>query len=122
MFKHSILLLLLVVVACLAVDTARPVPRPQHPQKMRGVESPCGLCQFFIGFVEDFVGQNRSVADITAVCRTLCYLSPDADMKGVCQGFVDYYVPFMVYYLIDTNNPGTRSAAQDGFIFNATPS
>lgn len=67
--------------------------------------TPCGLCRFFVGYVEDLVGQNKTVAEITTALSALCSLAP-GEMRGACQGFVSYYVPFMVAYLIDTNNPG----------------
>jgi hypothetical protein len=90
--------LVLLVLCCALVVEGAPTKGADY--------SPCDICQFFVGYVEDYVGQNKSVAFIVNVCNSVCALAP-GEMNIACKGFVSAYVPFIIQYLIDTDNPGS---------------
>jgi hypothetical protein len=101
MAKLAYGLLMIILAICCTTAWAKEEGKTQG-----GAYSPCDMCRFLVGYVEDLVGQKQSVADIVAVCSATCGLAP-REMVGACRGFVSAYVPFLVQYLIDTDNPGT---------------
>jgi hypothetical protein len=101
MAKLAYGLLMIILAICCTTAWAK-----EEGKMQGGAYSPCDMCRFLVGYVEDLVGQKQSVADIVAVCSATCGLAP-REMVGACRGFVSAYVPFLVQYLIDTENPGT---------------
>jgi hypothetical protein len=103
MAKLAYGLLMIILAICCTTAWAK-----QEGKMQGGAYSPCDMCRFLVGYVEDLVGQKQSVADIVTVCSAMCGLAP-REMAAACRGFVSAYVPFLVQYLIDTENPGTAA-------------
>ncbi|KAL6055202.1 hypothetical protein QOT17_016946 [Balamuthia mandrillaris] len=64
----------------------------------------CTVCKYLLKYVEDLVAKNKTVVQITKMCMTMCGIIP-GEMSEVCKGFVSYYVPLMIYMLVEQNQP-----------------
>lgn len=105
MAKLAYGLLMIILAICCTTAWAK-----QEGKMQGGAYSPCDMCRFLVGYVEDLVGQKQSVADIVTACSAMCGLAP-REMAAACRGFVSAYVPFLVQYLIDTENPAAACSS-----------
>ncbi|KAL6057221.1 hypothetical protein QOT17_015663 [Balamuthia mandrillaris] len=64
----------------------------------------CNICKYMLNYVENMVINNKTVVEVTTVCWKLCGLIP-GEFKYACQGFVSYFVPFMMAAFVADSPP-----------------
>jgi len=71
-------------------------------------QSSCSLCTLVVGYVESYLQQNATEAEIVLELEQVCsLLGPLADQ---CKQIVDQYVPQIVEWLVNGNPPATACA------------
>ncbi|EGG24430.1 saposin A [Cavenderia fasciculata] len=66
----------------------------------------CSVCTYVLSYVEDFVQQNKTLAEIETGLDIACAVLPKT-WKDDCDVIVDSYAPLMVKMLINKENPQT---------------
>eukprot|EP01090_Pellita_catalonica_P003198 TRINITY_DN12841_c0_g1_i1.p1 TRINITY_DN12841_c0_g1~~TRINITY_DN12841_c0_g1_i1.p1 ORF type:complete len:125 (+),score=25.02 TRINITY_DN12841_c0_g1_i1:35-376(+) len=63
----------------------------------------CLICEYVVKFVEGYIEQNETLAQIESDVETLCNLIPG--YRSDCNSFVKTYVPELVALLVNKENP-----------------
>lgn len=91
------------------------LPRRTQRQAKRDVaeetQGPvCQVCQLVITYVENLVAQNNTIAAIEAEVDQLCAALP-SPLNGACTSLVNQYLPQMVQWIINKENPAAFCAS-----------
>ena len=70
----------------------------------------CSLCQFIVGYVDKFIGTNKSQAAVDAALEKVCTILPHS-LNASCIAFVDQYAPVLLQYIIAHGTPDAVCAA-----------
>ena len=57
------------------------------------------MCQLTVMYVEGYLQQNYTQAQIIKQLEVVCALSPEP-FRDQCDSFVEYYVPVLINYII----------------------
>jgi len=83
------------------------------PPKQLPGEDLCAICKFFVNFIEGYLAENKTEAEIIKLLSIVCIVLPETD-KAACQTFLAQEVPAIIQYIIKTGQPIT-ACAQFGF-------
>merc|ERR1712183_86504 len=64
----------------------------------------CPLCQFAVQYIDGYLQQNYTQAQIIKQLEVVCALSPEP-FRDQCDSFVEYYVPVLINYIIKYEDP-----------------
>ncbi len=64
------------------------------------------MCQLTVMYVEGYLQQNYTQAQIVKQLEVVCALAPDI-FRDQCDSFVEYYVPVLIAYIVKTEDPKT---------------
>lgn len=64
----------------------------------------CSLCQFAVQYIDGYLQQNYTQAQIIKQLEVVCALSPEP-FRDQCDSFVEYYVPVLINYIIKYEDP-----------------
>jgi len=76
-----------------------------HSRDRRSIQQGgCSICELVVTYVEQFVQQNKTEAQIIAEVDQLCSLLP-SPINGACDQFAAAYVPQLIQWIINKENP-----------------
>jgi len=89
------------------------LPRKTHKHKREVVEETqgavCQVCELVITYVEQLVAQNNTIASIEAELDQMCAVLP-SPLNSACVSIVNQYLPQMVQWIVNKENPATFCA------------
>jgi len=89
-------------------DTLKMCNNGTETPKANPVE--CAICQFVVGYVDKFIGTNKSQAAVDAALEKVCTILPHS-LNASCIAFVDQYAPVLLQYIIAHGTPDAVCAA-----------
>jgi len=92
---------------CTSLKACNATDMPVQP-KANPVE--CAICQFVVGYVDKFIGTNKSQAAVDAALEKVCTVLPHS-LNASCIAFVDQYAPVLLQYIIAHGTPDAVCAA-----------
>eukprot|EP01089_Gocevia_fonbrunei_P017373 TRINITY_DN561_c0_g2_i1.p1 TRINITY_DN561_c0_g2~~TRINITY_DN561_c0_g2_i1.p1 ORF type:complete len:117 (-),score=16.65 TRINITY_DN561_c0_g2_i1:298-648(-) len=72
----------------------------------------CPLCEFAVKYIEEFIAQNQTTAEIVQNLDLICQVAPEI-LADECVSFVNSEVPAIVNYIITTDSPETACTQLD---------
>jgi saposin len=66
----------------------------------------CSLCQFAVQYIDGYLQQNYTQAQIIKQLEVVCALAPEP-FADQCDAFVEQYVPVLIDYIVKYEDPST---------------
>ena len=64
----------------------------------------CAVCEFVMGYVEGYIAENQTEAQIERSLDAICALAPST-YAAICDQVVATYLPAMIQYIENNENP-----------------
>jgi len=82
----------------------KPIVRERRDESAEEQGAACQICQVVMGYVEQFVAQNNTIAEMETALDSFCNALP-SPLSSMCTSLVNQYLPQMVAWIVKKEAP-----------------